>query len=103
MITVRGTLWFCFISAARDINHFLFDEHPDFAQGLSDVETAGLALYFCYQEKKSRGTRDITQWDDLTGSYDSTMDCLLPLAVAGTTIYISRGGDPMVSLFDIEW
>lgn len=94
---------FYFDKSVRDINGFLFDEYPDFAHTLSDVETAGLALYFCYQEKKSRGTSDITQWDDLTGNYDSTMDCLLPVAVAGTTIYINRGGDPMLSLFNIEW
>lgn len=94
---------FYFDKSARDINHFLFDEHPDFAHTLSDLETTGLALYFCYQEKKSRGTADITQWDDLTGDYDSTMDCLLPLAVAGRTIYLNRSGDPMVSFFDIKW
>lgn len=98
-----------FDKSARDINDFLFndyfqlDEYPGLAQGISDVETTGLALYFCYQEKKSRGTWDITRWDDLSGNYDSTMDCVLPLAVAGTMVYVGRGGDPMVSLFNIEW
>lgn len=83
-----------------EINNELFPNHPNLARILIDIELSALVYYWCNREAKARGTWDISEWDELYGSYDSTMDCVLPAAVTG--YQLTKDGF-MFNIIDYKW
>ena len=84
-----------------ELNRAIFTDNPELAKWLTRVEIAAIALAWCNRERDARGTWHIQDWDELTGSYDSTMDCVGPVAAAGGIIVKDRG--ILINLIDIKW
>lgn len=82
------------------INNILLPDNPNVSKYITNIELGLLTYYWCNKEAKARGTWQIDKWYNISGSYDSTFDCLTPAAISGLQIYNDGFS---INIIDYKW